>query len=120
MNISKLQNLIQSSKLNNAEIAERCDISPTTLYNLLGGADAKISTVEKLAKVLNCKVGYLFDETGDDTELDFYRREVERLKTLLESTGAKTTKVVVEIDVDDDEFIKMGLKDKVIRVLNRK
>ena len=30
-----------------------------------------------------------------------------------------TTKVLVEIDVSHDEFIKMGLKDKIIQVLNK-
>jgi transcriptional regulator with XRE-family HTH domain len=30
-----------------------------------------------------------------------------------------TTKVLVELDVSTDEFIKMGLKDKVIQVLNK-
>ncbi|MDR2407950.1 MAG: helix-turn-helix domain-containing protein [Bacteroidales bacterium] len=31
----------------------------------------------------------------------------------------KSTKVLVELDVSTDEFIKMGLKDKVIQVLNK-
>jgi transcriptional regulator with XRE-family HTH domain len=30
-----------------------------------------------------------------------------------------TTKVLIEVDVSTDEFIKMGLKDKVIQVLNK-
>ena len=52
------------------------------------------------------------------SELEFYKREVERLQTLL-NNQKKSTKVVVELDVDDDEFIKMGLKDKVIQILNK-
>lgn len=30
-----------------------------------------------------------------------------------------TTKVLIELDVTPDEFISMGLKDKVIKVLNK-
>jgi transcriptional regulator with XRE-family HTH domain len=30
-----------------------------------------------------------------------------------------STKVLVELDVSNDEFIKMGLKDKIVQVLNK-
>jgi hypothetical protein len=30
-----------------------------------------------------------------------------------------TTKVLVELDISTDEFIKMGLKEKIIQVLNK-
>lgn len=127
MNTNKLNELINSSKLNKVQIAERCGVSRTTLDNVLAGADAKISTIESLAKVLGVSVGYLFDTANDkilsitpniDSELDFYKKEVERLQTLLDKQR-KSTKVVVELDVDDDEFVKMGLKDKIIQILNK-
>ena len=125
MNIKRLNKLINSSKLNQVQIAERCGISRTTLDNVLAGADAKISTIESLAKVLEINVGYLFNDTDEgilsitsDSELDFYKKEVDRLQTLL-NRQKKSTKVIVEIEVDDDEFIKMGLKDKVIQVLDK-
>lgn len=125
MNIKRLNKLINSSKLNKVQIAERCGISRTTLDNVLAGADAKISTIESLAKVLEINVGYLFNDTDEgilsitsDSELDFYKKEVDRLQTLL-NRQKKSTKVIVEIEVDDDEFIKMVLKDKVIQVLDK-
>lgn len=31
----------------------------------------------------------------------------------------KNTKVLIELDVNDDEFIKLGLKDKVLQILNK-
>ena len=102
-------------------------MSRTTLDNVLAGADAKISTIESLAKVLGVSIGYLFDTTNDKTpsttinnnsELDFYKKEVERLQTLLDKQR-KSTKIVVELDVNDDEFVKMGLKDKIIQILNK-
>ena len=127
MNINKLNELVNSSKLNKVQIAEKCGVSRTTLDNVLAGADAKISTIESLAKVLGISVGALFGDAREDilstsingsSELEFYKREVERLQTLL-NNQKKSTKVVVELDVDDDEFIKMGLKDKVIQILNK-
>lgn len=62
MNIIKLAELLKASSLNKLQVAERCGISRTTLDNVLSGADAKISTIEALAKVLGVKVGYFFDE----------------------------------------------------------
>lgn len=35
------------------------------------------------------------------------------------SKEVSSTKVLVELDVTPDEFIQMGLKDKIIRVLNK-
>lgn len=127
MNINKLNELVNSSKLNKVQIAEKCGVSRTTLDNVLAGADAKISTIESLAKVLGVSIGALFGDASEDIlstsingsgELEFYKREVERLQTLL-NNQKKSTKVVVELDVDDDEFIKMGLKEKVIQILNK-
>lgn len=124
MNINKLNNLITASKLNKIQIADRCNISRTTLDNVLAGADAKISTIESLANVLGVNVGYFFDadltvNVGNENEvIERYKLEIERLQSLL-NKQKRSTKIVVELDVDDNEFVKMGLKDKVIQILNR-
>ena len=96
------------------------EISRTTLDNALNGADIKISTIESLAKVLGVSPSIFFggDSTVDEENLNMYEREIKRLQTLLDNQR-KSTKVVVELDVTQDEFIKMGLKDKVIQILNK-
>lgn len=88
MNIKKLNELVNNSKLNKMQIAERCGISRTTLDNVLAGADSKISTIESLANVLCVSVGLLFDENyipmynkqNDNliksTDLDVLRAEI--------------------------------------------
>jgi transcriptional regulator with XRE-family HTH domain len=40
-------------------------------------------------------------------------------ETYVSNKLSDTTKVLVELDVSNDEFIKMGLKDKVIQVLSK-
>jgi transcriptional regulator with XRE-family HTH domain len=120
MNLKRLNELIVTSSLNKAQLAEKCLISRTTLDNVLSGADAKISTIESLAKVLGVSVGYLFDEDdkyGENNSVVDYQAEINRLQTLLNKKHS--TKVVVELEVDSDEFIKMGLKDKVVQILER-
>lgn len=64
MNINRLRILIEESGLSKQQIAEKCSISRPTLDNVLGGADAKISTIESLASFFNVPVGHFFD-TGN-------------------------------------------------------
>jgi transcriptional regulator with XRE-family HTH domain len=40
-------------------------------------------------------------------------------ETYVPSTTKQNTKVLVELEVNNDEFIKMGLKDKIIQILNK-
>ena len=61
MDVSKLKKLIEMSGLSKQAIADKCLISRPTLDNVLNGSDAKISTIENLAKFFNIPVGYLFD-----------------------------------------------------------
>lgn len=120
MDFKLLENLVNESKLGKTQIAEMARISRTTLDNALNGADIKISTIESLAEVLGVSTSIFFggDSTIDEENLNMYEREIKRLQTLLDNQR-KSTKVVVELDVTQDEFIKMGLKDKVIQILNK-
>lgn len=120
MDFSLLGRLVSESKFGKAQIADMAEISRTTLDNALNGADIKISTIESLARVLGVSPSIFFgDSTAIDKEnLNMYEREIRRLQTLLDNQR-KSTKVVVELDVTQDEFIKMGLKDKVIQILNK-
>lgn len=62
MNISKLKRLVESSRFSKEQLASRCGISPQTLYNVLSGADAKVSTIEKIAEVLEVPVTEFYSE----------------------------------------------------------
>ena len=122
MNTSKLRKLVEESKLNKVQIAERCGFTRVTLDNALQGADVKVSTIEALAKVLCVSAATFFDESDElstnDSVIEVYKKEIERLQSLLDNQ--KSTKVIVELELDNDEFIKLGLKDKIVQVLNKK
>lgn len=121
MRTDRLNDLIKESSLTKFQIADQSGISRTTLDNVLAGADAKISTIETLAKVLGTRVSYLFgeDEIQDrEKEIDEYKKEIERLSSLMNKKPRKA-KVIVELDVDDEEFVKLGLEDRLIQVLNK-
>lgn len=121
MNLSKVQRLAAECGLTKKEIAERCGFTRVTLDNLLQGADVKISTIETFAKVMGISTSELFDKNAcsiDNSILETYKKEIERLNSLLNKRTS--TKVVVEMEVSSDEFVRMGLKEHVIQVLNKK
>lgn len=118
MKIEVLQRLVAESSLTKVQIAEKCGFTRVTLDNALQGADVKISTIEALAKVLSVSPSVFFDGEGNvSVVVEEYKKEIERLKSLL--NNRMTTKVVVELDVTNDEFVRLGLKDKVVQVLNK-
>lgn len=63
MNTSKLQLLMNQSKVNNSNLASISGVSDVTVSKILNGADAKISTIEKIATALKVPVGYFFDDS---------------------------------------------------------
>lgn len=121
MDFNLLNSLVEKSNMGKARIAELAKISRTTLDNALNGADIKISTIESLSNVLGVSPSVFFgadNNVNNEENLNIYEKEIKRLQTLLDNQR-KSTKVVVELDVTPDEFIKMGLKDKVIQVLSK-
>lgn len=76
------------------------NISPAWL--LSGEGDMILSdTKEQVSPTLPASI---------QVEPDFERRALSRAKA----------KVVVEIDLDDDEFVKLGLSSKVVQILKQK
>ena len=62
MNYIALKEAIKRSGLQRKEIAERSNITPKTIDNILAGGDPKVSTLEAIANVIGIKIGMLFDE----------------------------------------------------------
>lgn len=62
MNIRKLAKLIEDNRLSKVRLGEMTGISDVTISNILKGSDAKISSIEAIAKALRVPVGYFFDE----------------------------------------------------------
>lgn len=128
MNTGKLKELFEKSEDKYAD-AQRIGTTYQTIYNIIyKGSVCKVDLLQKIASFYKVPVGYFFDEEVENKneeltkELDNAKREIEKLRKEiadLKSGKSSSTKVLVELDVDDDEFIKMGLKDKVIQILNK-
>lgn len=82
MNTDKLKKLFDASTDKYGD-AKKMGTTYQTLTNVIGGADMKVSTLEKVAKFYGVPIGYFFDETeadGRKTE----ELEIERLKGQIE------------------------------------
>ncbi|MEG1861215.1 MAG: XRE family transcriptional regulator [Bacteroidaceae bacterium] len=125
---------------NKAAFAKKIGLPPTGLSSYLGKQRRSKPSIDMVAKIITeVGVDALWLITGEKSKdsstsavvndsispasenqsdsVDVYKKEIERLQSLLNKK--RTTKVVLELDVDDDEFIKMGLKDKAIQILNK-
>lgn len=76
MNINRLNQMFENSKLSKVEFAKRCGITRATLDNALQGGDIRVSILEKIASVLDIPVGTLFDDSpslslmGDNNQVN--------------------------------------------------
>ena len=106
----------------------------TTLRNIEHIRNSKGYTQEYLASRLGMKqAGYALIMKGERGlqfemleqiaiifEMDI--TDIIKYPDKYEKVGAQLnrTKVLVELDVSEDEFIKLGLKDKVLQIINKK
>lgn len=130
MNIGlRIKELASKEKLEIPEIAEKLGKSKQAVYDMLSKQDLSTSVLRELSVILRVPITAFFQENNDfdsdnsiQEKLELAYQEIERLKKEIKELRThrrKSTRVVVELDVDDDEFIKMGLKDKVIQILNK-
>ena len=116
MNTERLKMLMQSSGLNKTQLAERCGVSRTTLDNVLAGGDAKMSTAESIARVLGIRVGYLFDESGSET--DGLLLEIQELRKEL-AKDTRPARITVEVELTPEELKAAGITEKMMKKLRQ-
>lgn len=125
---------------NKAAFAKAIGIAPTSITNYIGKQRASKPSSDLLEKIVNSldvdamwlltgkgdlkrkqiEDGLLFPKEDINNEVNILKEEIARLRDLLNAKNSTPTKVVVEFDVTPDEFIKMGLKDKIVQVLDKK
>lgn len=125
---------------NKAAFAKAIGIVPTSITNYIGKQRASKPSSDLLGKIVNSldvdamwlltgkgdlkrkhiDDGLLLQNADTDYEVNMLKKEIERLRDLLNAKNSTSTKVVVEFDVTPDEFVKMGLKDKIVQVLDKK
>lgn len=103
--VSNIVKIRIDKKLSQQEMADKIGVSAPT-YSRIESQTVSLTydTLSKIARAFSMRVIDVI------TYPEIY----------INDKGNNTpTKVIVELDVSQDEFIKMGLKDKVIQVLNK-
>lgn len=85
MNRERLKKLFESSKDKRSD-AKKMGLTAEGIRNIIDGADARISSIEAIAKFYNVPVGYFFDEAEADGRSS---HEVEIAKLKGEIKGLK-------------------------------
>ncbi len=112
---------------NKAAFAKKIGIAPTSITNYLGKQRASKPSADLLEKIVNSlDIDAMWLLTGkgrmDRTSIDEQRIKSSSDDIQFTDINMKkmSAKVVVEFEVTEDQFIKMGLKDNLIQVLNKK
>ncbi len=100
VNIIKLRNKLRYTQ---KYLAEKLDVDVATISRIENGGIAL--TYKHLADIANALQVPVIDII---TYPDIYK-----------SKKSSATKVLVELDVTDDEFIRLGLKNKVLQVIDK-
>lgn len=124
----KIKELAVRKNLTLADMAKILGKTKQAIYEIVDKEDVNSAILKQLSSYFNIPISYFFGEDQEtisiiQEKLAHTEQEVLRLKSENESLRAgrtSSTKVLIELDVTLDEFIKMGLHDKIVQVLDKK
>lgn len=124
----KIKELADKKNLTLADIGKVLGKTKQAIYEMVDKEDVNTSILKKLSQALNTPISFFFNEDDNSDaniqeKLTSLKKELDSLRqenAFLKAGKTCSTKVVVEFDVTPDEFIKMGLKDKIVQVVNNK
>ena len=124
----KIKELAEKKNLTLANLAKSIGKTKQAVYEMVEKEDVNTQILKQLSTIYNVPIEYFFgvsEENHDDykeklTQLEKENSMLRDELNRLQKGKSLPTKVVVEFDVTPDEFIKMGLKDKIVQVLDKK
>lgn len=121
----KIKNLASQKNITLAELAKRLGKTKQAVYEMVEKEDVNTSILRQCIEIFKVPSSYFFDDENDSQEkftressgdIEYYKNEVARLQKLL--MKKKTTKIVVELELNEDEFAALGVKKKVEQMLD--
>ena len=130
LNINKLENAITEAKFTKAKLCSTLGIARTTLDSILNGSDTKISTIESISKVLNVKIGFLFDEEVSEVrtagrdyveggKIEHRGTEYNGVVTSCEDSGDKDQVAVLRAERDELRKELLDAQRKIIDLMGK-
>ena len=65
----RIKEILKEKGITQAELAQRMGVHRVALNSTLNNPNIKLSTLEKIAAAIGCKVGDFFQDEGDGTQL---------------------------------------------------
>lgn len=78
----KLQELMEQKGLKVSDVAYHAKVSDAAIYNILNGADTRLSTLVRIARALGVSISSLIDEGDADQFLTEVKPKIEALDTV--------------------------------------
>ena len=100
--------ILEKSEISKAELARKLDIKPQSVDYLLKRQSIDTNTLYNISMALNYDFSKLFSIVEERTNFD----------NKISDTPTKTVKVLLEIELDEADVVKLNLKNKILRMLN--
>lgn len=124
----KIKNLCERDNISLAELARRLGKTRPAIYEMVEKEDINTSILRDCSKIFNTPISYFFDENPENSledlteKLKRMEREIESLRKenlFLKSNRPQKSKILLEIDLDDDELMSIKFKEKILKILNK-
>lgn len=124
----KIKNLCERDNISLAELARRLGKTRPAIYEMVEKEDINTSILRDCSKIFNTPISYFFDENPENSledlteKLKRMEREIESLRKenlSLKSSRPQKSKILLEIDLDDDELMSIKFKEKILKILNK-
>ena len=100
--------ILEKTGITKAELARKLDIKPQSVDYLLKRQSIDTNTLYNISTALNYDFSKLFSITQEQINFD----------NKITDKTPKTVKVLLEIELDEADIIKLNLKNKILRILN--
>ena len=100
--------ILEKSGITKAELARRLDIKPQSVDYLLKRQSIDTNTLYNISMALDYDFSKLFSICKEQTNFD----------NKITDKTPNTVKVLLEIELDETDVIKLNLKNKIMRILN--
>lgn len=104
-----ITDVMKTQNITKAELARRLEVKPQSVDYLLGRASIDTNTLYNVSEVLEYDFSKLYSINKEQTNYDKINFEC----------VPKKAKVLVEVELNTEDVIKLNLKERIIQILNK-
>lgn len=104
-----ITDVMRTQNVTKAELARRLDVKPQSVDYLLGRSSIDTNTLYNVSEALNYDFAKLYLLKQNQTDCD---------KSNFDFVPKKA-KVMVEVELNTEDVIKLNLKERIVQILNK-